>query len=413
MNILTHDVPFLDLIAPHQELELELVAVLRDALKSGGFIGGPMVEQFEIDFAHFCDAKHCVGVSSGTDALRFALIAAGIGLGDLVITVPNTFIATVEAISQAGATPEFIDIDERTYNMHPEKLREYLEGKCSYNSRIRETVHRASGRVVKAIIPVHLYGQAADMDAILEVAEEYNIIVIEDACQSHGAEYYSSRSAGWKKVGSFGKAAAFSFYPGKNLGACGEAGAVTTNDGELARKIRMLRDHGQAQKYHHEVEGYNGRLDAIQAGFLAVKLQRLASWNAKRREHAAEYHRLLNSAGAFVKVPYEPTWSRAVYHLYVVRTSHRNELMKILKDSGIATGVHYPIPLHLQKAYKALGHAAGDFPVAEMVASEILSLPIFPQLKPEQQAWVASELVRGASKLRSEKIPLNCHKKVV
>jgi dTDP-4-amino-4,6-dideoxygalactose transaminase len=246
-------------------LEEELMSVFRNALKSGRFIGGPMVEYFEKDFAEFCNTKYCVGVGSGTDALRFALIASGVSNGDTVITVPNTFIATTEAISQAGAVPDFIDIDKRTYNIDTDKLREYLEIQCDVDDKTGKTFNRKTGKHVTAIIPVHLYGQMADMDSILELAEKYNLIVIEDACQAHGAEYFSKAENQWRKAGSMGVAAAFSFYPGKNLGACGEGGAVTTNDEAIAHKIRMIRDHGQEKKYFHEIEGYNGRLDAIQA----------------------------------------------------------------------------------------------------------------------------------------------------
>ena len=288
---MNNSIPFLDLVTPHQELKEELTEVFTKALSTAGFIGGPMVEEFEREFAAFCDAQYCVGVSNGTDALRFAFIAAGIKPGDTVVTVPNTFIATTEAISQAGARPDFVDIDERTYNMDPEKLREYLEVQCYFEDG--KLKNRKTGLTVTAVVPVHLYGQTADMDPIMELAERFNLIVIEDACQAHGAEYFSKKDNRWKKAGSMGLAAAFSFYPGKNLGACGEGGAVTTNDAEMARKMRMLRDHGQSKKYYHDVEGYNGRLDAIQAGFLRVKLKHLAAWNNRRRECAARYQELL------------------------------------------------------------------------------------------------------------------------
>src|SRR5208282_5986541 len=247
--------------------EAELTGVFHKALRSAGFIGGPIVAEFEKAFAEFCQAKHAVGVSNGTDALRFALMACGVRAGDVVLTVPHTFIATTEAISQAGALPEFVDIDERTYNMDPAKLQQYLENQCTADPMGR-LISCRSGRPVTAVIPVHLYGQTVDMDPILELAERYRLIVVEDACQAHGAEYFSRKHNRWLKAGSMGWAAAFSFYPGKNLGACGEAGAVTTNDAGLADKIKMLRDHGQAKKYYHDVEGYNGRLDAIQAGLL-------------------------------------------------------------------------------------------------------------------------------------------------
>ena len=260
-------IPFLDLVTPHVELEQELTEVFRKALRTAGFIGGPMVEEFEKAFATFCDAGHSVAVSSGTDALRFALMASGVKPGDVVVTVPHTFIATTEAISQAGALPEFVDIDERTYNMDPLKLKAYLENQCTVDASGR-LISRRSGRPVTAVVPVHLYGQMADMDAILELAERYRLMVIEDACQAHGAEYFSKKHNRWMKAGSMGRAAAFSFYPGKNLGACGEAGAATTNDAGIAKTMKMLRDHGQATKYYHDIEGYNGRLDAIQAGLL-------------------------------------------------------------------------------------------------------------------------------------------------
>ncbi len=289
-------IPFLDLVTPHRELEQELTTVFREALRSAAFIGGPRVENFENEFAAFCQTEHAIAVSSGTDALRFALIAAGVKAGDVVITVPNTFIATTEAISQAGALPEFVDIDERTYNMSPENLRQYLETQCTVSDKA-QLVSKRSGRPVTAIVPVHLYGQMADMDPILELAERYGLLVVEDACQAHGAEYFSRKHERWCKAGSMGRAAAFSFYPGKNLGACGEGGAITTNDPGIAKVTKMLRDHGQAKKYHHDVEGYNGRLDAIQTGILSVKLKHLPEWNAKRRERAAEYKRLFDAAG--------------------------------------------------------------------------------------------------------------------
>jgi dTDP-4-amino-4,6-dideoxygalactose transaminase len=390
-----NEIPFLDLITPHLELEAELTSVFQQTLRTAGFIGGRMVEEFEKAFAEFCTTKHAIAVNSGTDALRFALMAAGVQQGDAVITVPHTFIATTEAISQAGALPEFVDIDERTYNMDPEKLRDYLESKCSVDDAGR-LVSKLSGRPVTAVVPVHLYGQMADMDSIMALAEQYGLIVIEDACQAHGAEYLSrelTKEYGWRRAGSMGRAAAFSFYPGKNLGACGEAGAVTTNDVEIAAKIRMLRDHGQAKKYYHEVEGYNGRLDAMQAGFLHVKLAHLANWNEQRREHAAEYGRLFADVSANLIPPYEPSWSRAVYHLYVVRVNDRDGLMKDLKEAGISTGIHYPIPLHLQNAYKSLGYKQGDFPICERVAETILSLPMYPQLTLEQQVRTVREVI--------------------
>ena len=380
-------VPFLDLVSPHEELKDELCDVFRTALGSAAFIGGPMVEGFERDFAAFCGVEHCVGVNSGTDALRFALMAAGVKAGDIVVTVPNTFIATTEAISQSGARPVFVDVDERTYNMDPAKLREYIESECYVDSEGHLVDRKLDMRVV-AVVPVHLYGQPADMDPIMELAEQYKLLVIEDACQAHGAEYFSRKQQRWAKAGSMGLAAAFSFYPGKNLGACGEGGAVTTNNAELAKRIRMLRDHGQAQKYYHDTEGYNGRLDAIQAGILAVKLKHLRDWNEQRQSCAREYHGQFAGSDADVRLPFEPSWAKAVYHLYVIRVSDRQGLQRHLTEVGIGTGIHYPVPLHLQKAYEGLGYRAGDFPVTEQVASEILSLPMYPDLMSAQQVDV-------------------------
>jgi dTDP-4-amino-4,6-dideoxygalactose transaminase/acetyltransferase-like isoleucine patch superfamily enzyme len=387
----TAPIPFLDLITPHRELETELTDAFRHGLRSAHFVGGPAVENFEEAFAAFCDTKHSIAVSSGTDALRFAIMACGVQPGDVVVTVPNTFIATTEAISQAHAIPEFVDIDEQTYNMSVLMLQRYLEKQCTREKSGR-LVSLRSGRPVTAVIPVHLYGQVADMDAILELADRYGLVVIEDACQAHGAEYFSKKQNRWMKAGSIGKAAAFSFYPGKNLGACGEGGAVTTNDAAIAEKIRCVRDHGQVKKYYHDMEGYNGRLDAIQAAILHAKLPHVATWNLLRRERAVEYSRLLSGEGA-VRLPHEPAWSRAVYHLYVVRTNHREELIAHLKNVGIGTGIHYPVPLHLQRAYVSLSYSPGDFPVTESVTPEILSLPMFPQLTARQQSRVVQEIV--------------------
>ncbi len=382
-------------MTPHLELEAELVSVFRSALKTAGFVGGPMVEEFERGFAEFCEAEYCVGVGNGTDALRFALIAAGVRPGDTVITVPNTFIATTEAISQAGARPDFVDVEQRTLNMDARKLQEYFETQCCLDRDTGKLLNRKTGSRVTGVVPVHLYGQMADMDPILELAERYNLLVIEDACQAHGAAYYSRKEHCWKKAGSMGVAAAFSFYPGKNLGACGEAGAVTTNDPEIARKVRMLRDHGQAQKYSHEIEGYNGRLDAIQAGILTAKLQRLAEWNQKRRSIARRYGELLPAQVERMILPYESSLQRAVYHLYVVRVKNRDRLQAHLARANITTQVHYPIPLHLQPAYATLGHKIGDFPVTEKAAAEILSLPMYPQLEAWQQREVAQEVTHA------------------
>jgi dTDP-4-amino-4,6-dideoxygalactose transaminase len=354
------------------------------------FIGGPQVEAFEAEFAQACETELSIAVSSGTDALRFALTAAGVRPGDAVVTVAHTFIATVEAISQAGAATEFVDIDERTYTMSPARLSEYL-GQCQVDPASGRPIGQRTGKPITAIVPVHLYGQMADMKPILELAERYHLAVVEDACQAHGAEYLLDGT--WRRAGSIGRAAAFSFYPGKNLGACGEGGAVTTSDPAAAKIVRMLRDHGQVQKYYHDLEGYNGRLDAIQAAFLRIKLRHLASWNEQRRAAAARYAELLAPlAPAGIVLPYEPAESRGVYHLYVIRTSDRDELAQSLKASGVGTGLHYPVPVHLQKCYRDWGYQVGSLPATEKAASEILSLPMFPGLSSDQQERVAAAI---------------------
>ena len=390
-------IPFLDLVTVHREVEGELVEVLKTALKTAGFIGGPMVQGFEEDFARFCESRFCVGLGSGTDALRFALIAAGVKSGDIVITVPNTFIATTEAISQAGARPDFIDIDPTTYTMDPSILREYLETKCRWNPKTRQVTHNATGKPVTAVVPVHLYGQMADMDPILDLATQYNLKVVEDACQAQGAEYFSQKDNRWHKAGSMGHAAAFSFYPGKNLGACGEAGAMTTNDEAVTHTCRLLRDHGQSKKYFHDIEGYNGRLDAIQAGFLRVKLHHLAKWNEQRQQIAEKYAKLFAGSEENVTLPHQPSWARSVYHLYVIQVEDRARLQQKLADVGIGTGIHYPVALHLTKAYEPLGYQVGDFPIAEQSAAHILSLPMFPGLTSDQQERVVTEVLKSLS----------------
>jgi len=370
-------VPFLDLITPHLELETQLIDAVRAVITSAMFIGGPAVEGFEREFAEFCQTKYCVAVNSGTDALRFALMAADIGAGDIVVTVPNTFAATVEAILQAGAIPQFVDVDPETSNMSVEALQKHLRAH--------------SGERIKAIMPVHLYGQMCDMDAITALAQEHGLMVFEDACQAHGSEYFSTGENRWLKAGSIGKAAGFSFYPGKNLGACGEGGAVTTDDETLAQQVRMIRDHGQNKKYHHLIEGYNGRLDAMQAAILRIKLPHLRKWNENRRRAAENYNYLLKEVGS-VKAPSEPEWSRGIYHLYVVRVQQRDEIQRHLGELNIGTGLHYPVPLHLQKAYEHLGYLQGDFPVTEQLARELLSLPMFPHIQKDQQAQVVEAL---------------------
>lgn len=384
-------IPFLDLITPHRELEVELLGVFQKALSTAGFIGGPMVEEFERAFAEYCGTHYCVGVGSGTDALRFALLAAGVKSGDVVVTVPNTFIATTEAISQVGALPEFVDV-EHTSTMDPARLRHYLENECRRDPVTGRVFSKRSSRPVTAVVPVHLYGHMAHMEPLLLLAQEHDLLLIEDACQAHGARYFSEQDQCWKQAGSIGKAAAFSFYPGKNLGACGEAGAVTTQDENIARTVRMLRDHGQSRKYFHDIEGYNGRLDSIQAGILRLKLNYLDEWNRQRRKHAQLYNELLSPFEG-VQLPAETYWSESVFHLYVVRVQNRDGLIKSLAQNKIGTGIHYPVPLHLQAAYKHLQYKQGDFPVAEKLAAEIVSLPMYPGLTPEEQKLVSDRVL--------------------
>jgi dTDP-4-amino-4,6-dideoxygalactose transaminase len=278
--------------------------------------------------------------------------------------------------------------------MDPVQVRKYVTESCTFDPRMELLIDNRTGKPVTAIVPVHLYGQMADMDELLEIAQQYNLSLVEDACQAHGAQYFSRKENRWRTAGSMGIAAAFSFYPGKNLGACGEAGAATTNDEAIARKMRMLRDHGQAKKYYHDMEGYNGRLDSIQAGLLHVKLKHLANWNANRQERARKYNELLSAASANIKAPFEPSWSRAIYHLYVVQVENRDAVQAALAKENIGTGIHYPIPLHLQKAYANQGYRVGDFPVTEKAAERILSLPMFPTLSEADQVRVVQTLIR-------------------
>jgi dTDP-4-amino-4,6-dideoxygalactose transaminase len=395
----TQKIPFVDLLTVHRELRDELRSVFDATLDTAGFVGGPMVHAFEADFAEFCEARFCVGMANGTDGLRLALLAAGVRPGDTVLTSPLTFIATAEAISQVGARPDFVDIDERTYTLDPAKLESYLKGGCAPDPRTGRLVSRRTGGPVTAVVPVHLYGQMADMDPLRLLAADANLMIVEDACQAHGAEYLSMSDGCWRKAGSMGRASAFSFYPGKNLGACGEAGAVTTDDADVARRCQILRDHGQSKKYFHDMEGYNGRLDAIQAGFLSVKLRHLTKWNEERREVARRYDELLADSGTVV-LPHVPSWSRPVYHLYVVQVEDRERLQEDLGAAGIGTGIHYPIPLHLLKAYETLGFRVGDFPIAEQAAAHILSLPMFPGLSPEQQQRIATRVLESTRTAR-------------
>lgn len=360
-------VPFLNLRAQHDPLRADLIAAFQEVLDTSAFAGGQFVTQFEQEFAAFCRTRHAIGVSNGTEALWLALLGLGVGRGDEVITVPATFMATAEAITHAGATPVFVDIDEQTYTMDP------------------ALIERAITPRTKAIIPVHLYGQTADMDPIMAIAAKHGLFVIEDACQAHGALYKG------RPAGSMGDAGCFSFYPGKNLGAIGEAGAVITNNSQLAEEIAVLRDHGQTVKYEHTRVGWNGRMDGIQGAALRIKLRYLARGNAARRMHAAQYNELLAGNDDIV-LPAVGDHCEPVYHLYVIRVKARDQIRAELTRRGIQSGIHYPIPVHLQKAYQSLGFGPGSFPVAERCAQEVLSLPMFPELTPIQIELVAHEL---------------------
>src|SRR3984893_3025808 len=324
-------VPFLDLKSHHAPLRHEINRAIQEVIDECAFAGGPFVARFEADFAAYCDCPHAVGLGSGTEALWLSLLALGVGPGDEVITVPNTFMATAEAISYCGARPVFVDVDECSYTMDPGELEKSVTTKT------------------KAVIPIHLFGQPADMDPILEVAREHGLFVIEDACQAHGAEYKG------RKVGSLSDAGCFSFYPGKNLGAFGEAGAVVTRNTQLQEKIRILRDHGQIQKYYHSMVGWNCRMDGIQAAVLRIKLRHLESYNELRRSHAKHYDQALGDIDEVV-TPLHAVWARHVYHVYAIRVKNRDEIMRSLAEMGIGSGVHYPVPIHLQEAYQGLGY---------------------------------------------------------
>jgi dTDP-4-amino-4,6-dideoxygalactose transaminase len=361
------NVPFLDIKAQNEPLRQEIDAAIAEVIDCGAFAGGPFVEQFEQDFAEYCGTKHAVGVGSGTEALWLTLLALDVGPGDEVITVPSTFMATAEAITYCGAKPVFVDIDERTYTMDP------------------SAVERAITMRTKAIIPVHLFGQPADMDPILEIARRRGLAVVEDACQAHGAVYKG------RKAGALGDAGCFSFYPGKNLGAFGEAGAIVTSDATLLERIRILRDHGQVRKYHHTMIGWNCRMDGIQGAVLRIKLRHLDQGNQLRHALAVKYDRALSDC-ELITTPSKAPWVKHVYHLYAIRVPNRDAVIQSLAERGIGCGIHYPIPVHLQVAYRSLGYGRGAFPRAEQCAEEFVSLPMFPELNPAMVDDVAQTL---------------------
>ena len=351
-------VPFLDLKAQYASIKEEVDAAIHGVLDSCGYVLGPEVGEFEKEFAAYCGAEDGIGVNSGTSALHLALLAADIGPGDEVITTPFTFVATVAAIEYAGATPVFVDIDPETFNIDPANIEAAITDKT------------------RAIVPVHLHGLMAEMDPIMEIARRHNLIVLEDAAQAHGAEYHGRRA------GSIGDLAAFSFYPGKNLGAYGEGGMVVTGNPEFAKKVRMLRDWGAEKKYHHVLKGYNMRLEGIQGAVLRVKLRYLDEWTEGRRRAAELYNSLLSDTD--IVTPNPESYMRHVYHVYAIRTHDREGWQKVLNDKGIQSGIHYPFPVHMLPAYENLGYKEGDFPHAEAAASEVLSLPMFPEITREQ-----------------------------
>ncbi len=359
-------IPFLDLKAHHDPIRQEVMAAMNEVIDANAFAGGPFVVRFEEAYAKFCDAKFCIGVGNGTDSLWFSLLALGVGPGDEVITVPMTFMATAEAITYTGAKPVFVDIDPLTYTIDATKIEAAITPRT------------------KAIMPVHLFGQCADMDPIMAIAKKHNLAVVEDAAQAQGSIYRG------RKAGTIGHAASFSFYPGKNLGAWGEAGAVTTNDAALREKVTMFREHGQKKKYYHDVVGWNGRMDGLQAAVLSVKLKYLEAANNQRRRAAALYNQLLAGTPG-VTLPVEAAYGQSIYHIYAVRVANRDRLIQMLGERGIATGIHYPVPVHLQAAYANLGHRRGDFPVSEACADSFLSLPMFPELTNQQIEIVARE----------------------
>jgi dTDP-4-amino-4,6-dideoxygalactose transaminase len=366
-------VPFLDLRAHHEPHMSEFMEAIREVIDRCAFAGGPYVAAFEKDFAVYCDSQHACGLGNGTEALWFALLALGVGPGDEVITVPSTFMATAEAITYCGARPVFVDIDETSYTMDPARLSEAITSRT------------------KAIIPVHLFGQIADMDPILAIGRKHGIPVLEDAAQAHGATYNG------RKAGSLGAAGCFSFYPGKNLGAFGEAGATTTNDPEIQRKISVLRDHGQVRKYYHEMVGWNGRMDGIQAAILSIKLRHLEKATEARRRHAVQYLAELSGMDG-VTLPVEMPGRRHVYHIFPIRVAQRDALIEDLTSHGVGTGIHYPVPVHLQECYQALGHGEGSFPVAERCAREFVSLPMFPELTEDQVSYVAQAVKKSVTR---------------
>jgi len=408
-------VPLLDLKAQYQTIKDEIKEAMEEVLDSQHFILGPKVEALEEAVASYCSCKYGVGVSSGTDALLIALMAESIGTGQGVVTVPYTFFSTAGCIYRLGARPFFVDIDPLTYNMDPDAIKRFIEAECDFDSSSDVPVHKTSGIRIRAIIPVHLYGQCAPMDRIIEMAGEYNLVVIEDGAQAIGTEYPYAQSGEPMRAGSMGHFGCFSFFPSKNLGGFGDGGMVTTSDEEMAEKLKILRAHGSKPKYYHHLVGGNFRLDALQAAVLLVKLKHLNNWTNKRRQNAEYYKSLFQQSGLVDKgfvTPPQAVWEKIssrnfsnpqseipnsklvghIYNQYVIRAKRRDELRAYLNEHGVGTEIYYPLPLHLQPCFAELGYEAGDFPESEKAAAETLALPIYPELEPMQQEYVVEKI---------------------
>jgi dTDP-4-amino-4,6-dideoxygalactose transaminase len=378
-------VPYLDLKRQYLTIKDEINNAIQSTIDNCAFVAGSKVKQFEDDFASYCGAKYAIGVSCGTSALYVALRTSGIGKGDIVVTVPYTFIATVEAITVTGARPVFIDIEQDSYNISTDKLKKYIEDECTYDTARKILIDKKTGLKVRAIIPVHLYGQMADMDVIMDIAQEYNLLVLEDAAQAHGATYKN------RKAGTIGQIGCFSFYPSKNLGAFGQGGALVTSDEKIAARTRQFINHGQTGKYAHAFEGWNFKMDGFQAAILDAKLKHLDMWNQARRDNARKYDKLLAGLDG-IRLPRNMPERDHVYHLYVIWVKDRASLQEYLEREGVGFSIAYPIPLHLQGAYEYLGYARGDFPNSERCAEGVIALPIFPELTEKEIEHVSATI---------------------
>jgi dTDP-4-amino-4,6-dideoxygalactose transaminase len=383
-------VPFMDLKRQYEMIKDEIDHAIQETIDATAFVAGPKVKEFESNFARYCGVEHAIGVSNGTGALYAALKAYDIGKHDIVVTSPMTFIATAEAISLTNAEPVFVDIEENSFNLSPARLKEYIKKNCEWSEKKKALIDNERKARVRAVIPVHLYGQAAEMDEIKKIAKENNMIVLEDACQAHGAEYKG------KKAGAIGDIAAFSFYPSKNLGAYGQGGMVLTSKPEIAEKIRILIDHGQKERYNHLIEGWNFKMDGIQAAILGVKLNYLDDWNEDRRENVKYYSELLKGIEK-ITLPKELPDRKHIYHVFAARVKDRAGFIDFMKKEGVGTSIHYPIPLHLQPAYKHLSFEAGAFPVTEQVSTEVVSLPMFPELTKQEIEYTCQKIREWAN----------------